>query len=253
MTIAAGTLSLITTTSTTASLSSTAPTGGTGPYTQQWYRSTTTGFSPGAGNLIAGATALTLSDSGLTPGTTYYWKVIYTDTGHSNDTATATQVSGLTLSPVLSQNQFLQSPYLGQLDQAFNTNTMSVQVDVSQVGSLSCGQAVKAVDSAGGVIKVVGCAADSDNVLGFINYNIKSRLFLAGDPCEISIRNNVMYLYATGPISRLTKVSLDLTTVGGVAAITTGSNVVGWAYDKTTAAGQLFRVYLDSPSFLTAP
>lgn len=61
------------------SLVTAAATGGTGPYTYQWYRSTSNGFTPGAGNAISGATSLTLTDSGLTAGTTYYYKVRATD------------------------------------------------------------------------------------------------------------------------------------------------------------------------------
>lgn len=48
-------------------------TGGTSPYTYQWYRSTTSGFTPGAGNIVSGATSQTLNDTGLTASTTYYY------------------------------------------------------------------------------------------------------------------------------------------------------------------------------------
>jgi hypothetical protein len=34
-----------------------AASGGTAPYTYQWYSSTTFGFTPGAGNIVAGATS----------------------------------------------------------------------------------------------------------------------------------------------------------------------------------------------------
>jgi lysophospholipase L1-like esterase len=49
-----------TVTSSSISASTTAASGTTGPYTNQWYASTTSGFTPGAGNLIAGATGLNL-------------------------------------------------------------------------------------------------------------------------------------------------------------------------------------------------
>lgn len=252
MSITAGTLSQVSVASTTASLLATAATGGTGPYTYQWYRSTTTGFSPGGGNIIAGATALALSDTGLIPNTQYYYKVIATDTGHSNDVVTYTQLSVATAAPVLNPNQFAQSPYLGMIDLRFDYNTVSVQIDASQATALYAGSAVKIVDSADGVPKVVGCAANSDEVFGFINFDIKTVQFLAGVPAEISQAGNVMYLYATGAIARGVQVSLDLTTNGGVrsAATHTGDDIVGWAYDKATAAGQLIRIRLSVPSFL---
>ena len=69
---------------TTANLASTAATGGTGPYTYQWHRSTVSGFTPGSGDALSGATSLTLADGGpLTPGTTYYYVLVVTDTGTS--------------------------------------------------------------------------------------------------------------------------------------------------------------------------
>lgn len=53
--------------------------GGTGTLTYQWYRSTTADLTPGAGNLLAGQTALALADTGLTPNTLYFYKLRVTD------------------------------------------------------------------------------------------------------------------------------------------------------------------------------
>lgn len=251
MSITAGVLSQVSVSSTTASLSATAATAGTAPYTYQWYRSTTTGFSPGAGNLIAGATALTLVDTGLIPNTQYYYKVVATDAVPA--TATYTQLAVATTAPVLNPNQFSQTSYLGTIDLRFPYNSVSVQIDVSQATPLFCGAAVKLVNSAGGVPKVVGCAANSDNVFGFINFDIKTVSFVAGSTAEVSMNGNVMYLYSTGVIARGAQVTLDLTTNGGVASITTGSNIVGFAYDGFPAAGTLGRIFLKTPSYLTAP
>src|SRR6185312_7824244 len=97
MSLAVGPITQNSVADTTASLTCAAATGGVGPYTYQYYKSTTTGFSPGAGNIISGATALTLSDSGLIPNTTYYYKVVVTDTGNSNATATSAQLAVVTL------------------------------------------------------------------------------------------------------------------------------------------------------------
>lgn len=251
MSITAGVLSQVAVSSTTANLAATAATGGTGPYTYQWYRSTTTGFTPGGGNIIAGATALTLADTGLIPNTQYYYKVVATDTGHSNDTAEYTQLAVATAAPVLSPNQFAQSPYLGMIDLRFDFNTVSVQIASTQGTALYPGAAVKMVDSADGVPKVVGCAANTDEVLGFINFDIKSISFAAGAMCEISMAGNVMYLYATAAIARGVRVMIDLSTNGGVVTAAGGGKYVGWAYDKASAAGQLIRVFLATPSFTT--
>lgn len=254
MSITAGAISLVSKTANQAVLSATAATAGTGPYTYQWYVSTVSGFTIGGGNIIAGATSLSLTKSGLIPNTLYYFKVVATDTGHSNDTAEYTQLAVTTLVLAPSPNQFAQTPLLGQIDLRFDFNTISAMVDVSQATALYAGSAVKMVDSADGVPKVVGCAANSDEVLGFINYDVKSISFIAGSAIELSLAGNVMFLYATTAIARGARVQLDLSTAGGVGAVvgSSGADIVGWAYDKAAAAGALIRVYLLTPSFAKA-
>lgn len=253
MTLTAGALSSSAIKSTGATITSTAASGGTGPYTQQLYRSTTTGFTPNGGNLVAGATGLVTNDSGLTPATTYYYKMVYTDVGASNATITSSQLTVVTGAQTLSQNQFSQSPYLGMIDMRFPYDTVSVQIDSSAGSALIAGQAVKIVDSAGGVPKVIACTAATDEVFGFINFDIKSVNFPAGAMCEISQAGNFIYLYSTAAISRGVQVGIDLSTVGGVHAVATTENIVGWAYDKATNAGQLIRVKVGCPSFAFAP
>lgn len=251
MTITAGVLSQNSVGSTTAQLSATAATAGTGPYTYQWYKSTASGFSPGGGNIIAGATALTLSDSGLTPNTIWYYKVVATDTGHSNDTVTYTQLAVTTTPASMSPNSFSQSPTLGQIDLPYNYNTVAVQIDASQATALYAGSAVKIVDSAGGVPKVVAISAEADEVFGYINFDIKNVAFLAGDAAEVSQGGNVMWLYAGGAIARGVQVTPVLLQPGTVqsAAGNTGDDIVGWAFDKAVAAGDLIRIKLLCPSF----
>ncbi len=249
MAITAGVLSLVSVAQTTASLSATAATGGTGPYTYQWYRSTVSGFTPSGANDIVGATSLTLSDTGLLPGTLYYYKMIAIDTGHSNDPIEYAQLAVTTVITQSLQNQFQQAPYLGQVDQQLNFNTHPVQIDASQATPLFAGAAVKMVDSAGGVPKVIGCAADDDQVLGFINFDIKSVSFAAGVGAEISMAGNVMYLMATATFARGAQLAIDPATTGGVLAAAGDARYVGWAYDKASAVGQLVRVYIVTPSY----
>lgn len=57
-------------------LSANVPSGGSSPYTYQWYRSTISG---NLGSAIAGATSLTYTDTGLVNGTTYYYTLRVTD------------------------------------------------------------------------------------------------------------------------------------------------------------------------------
>lgn len=88
--ITPGVASLTSRGATTATLTSTDATNGTAPYTYQWYRSTTAEFLPGAGNIVSGATSRTLNDTGLTAGTMYYYRLVFTDA--ASRTATSAQV-----------------------------------------------------------------------------------------------------------------------------------------------------------------
>lgn len=253
MALTPGVLSKVLVDSTSASLVSTADTGGTTPYVYQWHRSTVSGFTPGTASAISGATSLSLSDTGLSPSTTYYYKVVSSDSDATPLSATTAQLAVATTQAGPSPNDFAQAALLGMIDMRFDYNTLAVQIDASEAGNLVAGQAVKIVDSAGGVPKVVACAANSDEVFGFINYDVKSKKFVAGDRAEVSQEGNVMFLNATGAIARGVKVSLDLSSVGGVrsAAGNTGDRVVGWALDKASAGGVLVRIRLLNPSFET--
>jgi hypothetical protein len=254
MTLTAGTISLVSVASNSSKLSATAATGGTGPYTYQWYHSTTTGFTVGAGNIISGATSLTLSDSSLIPNTIYYYKVVATDTGNSNATVEYTQLAVTTAATQLSQNQFAQAPVVGQVDLPYSYNTKSVEIDASQATALYQGSAVKMYDSAGGVPKVVGCSAAADDCIGFINYDIKNVSYVAGQMAEISQAGNVIWLYAVAAIARGAQVQLDVVSPGSVKTKTgsSGADIVGWALDKASASGDLIRVQLTSPTFTKA-
>ncbi len=253
MAITAGTISVLFQGPTSAKLQATAATAGTGPYTYQWYRSTTNGFTPGGGTLLAGKTALLLEDTGLIPNTTYYYKLVATDTGAGNATVTYPQATVVTSSAALTMNSFQQTVIAGMVDLHLSPNTVSVQFDTTQSTKVYFGQAVKLVDSIGGIPKVVACSADSDEVLGFVNYDAKTQYFEANSLAEISMKGNVMYMYALGPIGRGKQVQYSATPNGVTEAVgSSGKALVGWAYDKATASGQLFRVYIETPSFKVA-
>lgn len=250
MAITAGVLSLVYAGANDVQLAASAVTGATGPTTYQWYYSTTTGFSPSGSNDIVGATSLSLSLAGLIPNTTYYFKVVATDTGHSNDVVTYTQLAVVTAQESLSQNQFKQRSILGQLDMAYSYNTIAAQVDQTETENVYAGSPLKVVDSVGGAPKVILCTADTDDVFGFANYNMKNAALTAGMPLEISQTGNWMWLYATGPIARGVKVQLDLLNNGIAAAVgSSGKAVVGVSMDKAEAQGDLIRVAIQAPSF----
>lgn len=260
MTLTAGAVVVQSVGDTTANLVAQPATGGTGPYTYQWYRSTTTGFSPGGGNILAGKTALTLQDTGLLPNTIYYYKLESTDTGHSNDVIDSAQAVVTTTAQTQSPNQFAQSVITGVLDLRLNYNTIAVQIDPQETGFAVPGTAFKGSDSAvvgaqgGNTLPLVLLAtAITDNVVGFANYNIKQGHWRAGEVLEMSCAGNVMQLMATAAISRWARLEIDILTKGGVKPIATTGNYIGYSLDKAAGPGQNIRVMLQCPSFTFAP
>ena len=263
MAFAAGALSKVLIGQTTAQLSSAAASGGVGPYTYQWYRSTTSGFTPGAGSLISGATSLALSDSGLLPGVIYYYEVVATDVGNSGATANSSQLAVAT-EPGLSQNQFAQSPIVGIVDLINSaSNIIACQVDPSVSSPVYPGQGVKIVaNTAGGTPKVAPVASKSDPVFGFAKFNIKDIQYAsqgnpavfvaAGQTLEVAMWGTCIWCYATGAVSQFAEVCLDPSYVGGVQAVGNSATIVGMAIDGS-ASGGLIRVMLTpNPAYATA-
>lgn len=254
MATTAGVLTLVSVASTTANLSSAVATAGTAPYTYQWYRSTTTGFSPGAGTLISGATALTLADTNLIPNTPYFYKVRATDSSSPAVTGDSAQLAVTTSATTLSQNVTSQSPVVGQVDMPYNYNTFSAQIDSSAGTAVyTQGTAMKIVaNTKGGIPRVIACNGNTDNVFGFANFNLKNVSYAVGQNLEVSTAGNVIWLYATGAITQGAQVCLDVSSPGAVQATGNSATVVGFALDGAAASGSLIRVHLKTPSFATA-
>lgn len=147
-------------------------------------------------------------------------------------------------------NQFAQTPVQGMMDLMLNPAVVSAQIDTTSAGGLVPGQAVKMVDSAGGIPKVVECAADTDDVYGFIVYDIKSSVYAVGDKVEVaSMRDNCMYMTSSAAIAR--NASVEIVISGQkVATAATGKRIIGRAFDKATGANQLIRVVIDLPGTL---
>lgn len=251
MTVAAGALSKTQVGQTTANLSSAVATGGTAPYTYQWYRSTTSGFTPGAGNILSGQTALTLNDSGLLPNTTYYYEVIATDS--TTATGASTQLTVLT-QPALSQNQFAQQTVVGMVDlKVGSTNVIAVQVDASVTTQISPGQAVKIVaNTAGGIPKVAPAVSKADAVIGFARFNQKDIQYTAGQNLEIAMWGSVIWLFATGAITQFAEVCHDPTYIGGCQATGNTATFIGWAVDGAASAGPIRVMLMPNIAYATA-
>lgn len=254
MTITASSLSQLAVAATTVSVLSGAATGGVAPVTYQWYRSTTSGFSPGSTTLVSGATSLTLNDSGLIPNTVYYYEIVATDSTAS--TASSSQIAITTTAPVLSQNAFAQTPFVGVIDLTVgSTNVIGAIIDSSAGTNVYYpGQFVKVVpNSNGGILSVIGCTSKSDKAIGAIRFNVKDVSYGAGTKCEIAMFGTVMWFYATGAITQGLEVCLDITSPGGVQATGNSATYVGIALDGASVAGSLIRVMLvPNPAYATA-
>lgn len=251
MALTAGVLSVVSVGTQSVSISSTDATSGTGPYTYQLYKSTTSGFSPGGGNIIAGATSLTYVDTAVIPGTQYYYKMVYTDSIPAS--VTSAQLSVVTDSGNQVMNQFAQAPILGMLDLKYNYNTIAARMDDAVVGGFIAGQAVKVTQQAGEVPIVTPCTANTDVVFGFINFDIKTKSFIAGSMMEISQRGNVVFLIATAAIARGAQVMIDPATIGGIVTVSSGKPITGFCLDVASAAGQIVRIELTTPAYAVAP
>ena len=249
--MAAPVISVIATFATSTELQGTAATG-VGPFDYQWHKSTTENFTPAGGNAIAGAENLTLVDTGLTPNVIYYYKLVSIDTGNSNLQQISNQATTTTAQQSVETNTIGQSPFIGELDLMMNWNTVAAQVDVSEASILVPGQAVKVVDNTNGIPTVIKCAANTDEVFGFINFNPKQGRFRKGDRMQVSLKGNIMYMSASTPIARMQQVTLQIANAGSVAAAngSGGETIVGWAYDKAVNPGDVIRVYIETPSFL---
>lgn len=152
----------------------------------------------------------------------------------------------------LNQNQFAQTPVAGMLDLMYNPATISAIVNSASAfsGGLVPSQAVKLADAAGAIPQVIECALDSDDVFGFVNYNIKNASFDPGQALEISaFRDNVMFMTASAAITPNAKVAIVVAS-NKIVTATTGMRIIGRALDKATADGDIIRVMIDLPGAL---
>lgn len=151
-----------------------------------------------------------------------------------------------------SQNQFAQKSEQGQLDLRYNPGVFAAQVDSTQVLPLTPGQPVTLVDSAGGIPKVIAAATDAANIYGFVVWNVKKSSFAAGDTIEIAgMNDNVMYMTASAAIARGAEIGVVIASKKVLTATAT-DRIVGYAFDKAAADGDLIRVRVLLPGPIKA-
>lgn len=145
------------------------------------------------------------------------------------------------------QNQFAQTPVLGQVDlTGFGNNVFPAKINPASVGLLQVGQAFKIVDVAGSEI-IVDVAAIGEMAIGVLIYNPKKSVYVAGDTVDLAGAGTVVYLEASAAVARGANVQQDPTAVT-VATRTSTNFRLGKMLDKPTAAATLCRVLIQPAS-----
>jgi len=149
------------------------------------------------------------------------------------------------------QNQFSQTPLLGQVDMTVGSTIITGKIDpASEATKLQAGQVMKLVDVAGSEIIVDVCTDSIDDLpFGVIPYNPRKSLYAAGDTVELALRGTVIYLEPSAAVARGAFVTND---PAGPTVATQGFDTpqLGIMLDKPTAAGRLSRVMIE-PAFGT--
>ena len=140
-------------------------------------------------------------------------------------------------------NQFGQTVEKGLLDLVIGGNIIPCRVYSSEATPLVRGQAVKLHDTAGGTPIVTAVTADTDKIFGYVPYSQKDISHAAGASLEIAFQGALVYLEASAAIARGAKV-MAVVSGNKVATATAGKSIVGFAFDKAAADGDLVRIYL---------
>lgn len=155
---------------------------------------------------------------------------------------------------VLNQNQFAQTPVLGQVSEIPNANVVTVRLNPSSSAVFQAGSAVKLITGTANEILVDAVSGPTDGpVYGVITYNLRKNLLSAGDNASVACSTSYVFLEASAGINRGAKVTSTAATTGNdptVATVSAPSTqyVTGVAVDSASGAGSLIRVLI-SPSF----
>lgn len=154
---------------------------------------------------------------------------------------------------MLNQNQFAQTPVLGQVTMLPNTNIIPARILPSSSSVITAGSAVKLVAGAAKEILVDAVSGPTDGpVFGVVCYNMRKNSYSGGDVVEVAGAGSIIIMESSAAIERAAKVTATAATSSAdptVATVGTPSTqyVTGVALDKA-ASGALFRVQV-TPSF----
>lgn len=123
-----------------------------------------------------------------------------------------------------------------------NTESFSGVIDSDVSGSVVPGTPMKIVATSAKLPHFAPATEDSDNIIGFLEWNVIRAAYVADDVCQVSPDTNVMYMEASGAINAGVNVAMDSYSNVTIKAAGAGSKVIGYALEAATAAGQLIRV-----------
>lgn len=141
-----------------------------------------------------------------------------------------------------------------------NTESFSGMIGASVEGNVVPGTPMKIVATSAKLPHFAPAASDSDNIVGFLEWNVIRSAYVAGTPCQVSPDTNVMYMEASGEINAGANVAMDSYSNITVKAAGAGDKIIGYALESASASGQLIRVKIrfastqdvDLSSYLTS-
>lgn len=123
-----------------------------------------------------------------------------------------------------------------------NTESFSGVIDASVSGSVAPAAPMVIVSNSAKLPHFAPATSDSDNIIGFLEWNVIRNGYVAGTPCQVSPDTNVMYMEAASAINAGAKVAIADFSAVTVKAAAAGAASIGYALESATAAGQLIRV-----------
>lgn len=149
----------------------------------------------------------------------------------------------------LSLNTYDMAVVQGQLDFKDESSVITAMVDKTISATLVPGQPVKPIATSNGLLKVVPLAANTDISCGFISYTPKDGSFTGGKPFELAMTGAIMWMTSGAAIVAGAQLEVVYTT--NKVITNAGTNpVMGTAIDAATAADQLIKVKIKTPSSL---
>ena len=148
-------------------------------------------------------------------------------------------------------NQFKMEPVQGEVDLEFAGSVVAAQTKAAEATALIAGQAVKLVNSATGIPEVTALADNTEAPFGFVARNIKDQDYPANARLELALEGTIMWMTAGAAIARGAKLEVVNSTFKVIT--NAGTNpVIGYAFDKAAADGDLIRVYIETPGYSIA-